>query len=135
MITWKQYSNRMISLNMQFDMAQKTLSEFKGTPEAVERYVAEELESIRHSIRESAEKSGADPTTTWAFSDRSVKPTLPGRLGMGHPSRHATATGSRAHEKAPGFARAPGLELPRAVPALGSSGLEAALVAPSACEP
>jgi len=65
----------------------------------------------------------------WMDRERSVKPTLPGRVWTRQAPVHGTPTGSRADEEAAGQSEAPRLELGRVIAAVTPAGVEAALVA------
>ena len=87
MIDGKTYWSRFSSINMQFDFAMRALDGFKGSDEAVENYLTDEMHSLRKMLGEVSKDRGVDPSKHWAFSEDgskkfldSVKTGLPTRL-------------------------------------------------------
>ncbi len=72
MISWEQYFDRLISLNMQFEIARKIHAGFMGTTEAVDKYLLGELDDIRKLMGEAAKRTGIDPSGTWAYTTEGV---------------------------------------------------------------
>lgn len=56
MINWEQHSDRISSVHLQFRLARKALASFGDTPEAIEKYIEGELESLRQMVSEVQEK-------------------------------------------------------------------------------
>lgn len=87
MIDGENYLSRFTDIHMQFDLAMRAIEGFHGSKEAVERYVSDEIQSLRETIGKSSKEHGLDISNHWAFSEDgskkyfdSVKEDLPARL-------------------------------------------------------
>jgi hypothetical protein len=87
MIDGDDYINRIVSINLQFDLAMRAVDGFLNSDDAVGRYLTDELKSLHAFTENAAKSSGFDPKQHWAFSEegsskylQGTKETLPKRL-------------------------------------------------------
>lgn len=87
MLSWEEYFDRIVSVQLQFDLARKALVSFQDKPEAVERYIEGELEEVRKSIIKENEDQTDQLKQHLAFMREmtesyfnSVKASIPARV-------------------------------------------------------
>lgn len=73
MLSWEEYFNRIVSVQLQFDLAKKALVSFKSTPEAIEKYLEGELEEVRNLILKGKEDQAGQLKKHWAFTPDGTK--------------------------------------------------------------
>lgn len=71
-MSWERFFDRMVQVKVQLDFARGALHTFEKTPEAVERYLREDLEGFRRLITEGTKTSGIDPKGSWAYQEEGV---------------------------------------------------------------
>ncbi len=76
MISFEKYFDRTVSVFLQFDLTRKALRRFRDTPEAVEGFAKDELESIRTDMKEHFEKTGRDPASFWLGDEEQAQKYL-----------------------------------------------------------
>src|ERR1019366_3498451 len=78
MITWEAYFDRIVGVQIQFNMAGKALEGFEQSKEALERYATEDFGNLRKLIHEGAKEAGNDPHSTWVYDEEAVAKYLDG---------------------------------------------------------
>src|SRR5688572_12485207 len=89
MIDGDAYMSRFTGIYLQFDLAMRAVDGFKGSKEAIEKYVGEEMQELRAMLGEVSKPSGFDIGKHWAFSEdgsknyiESLKAHLPSQLDL-----------------------------------------------------
>lgn len=70
---WEEYFDRIVSVQMQFDLARKALSAFRETPQAVENYMQGELEEVRNLLLEGRGDQADQIKKHWAFTSEGTE--------------------------------------------------------------
>ena len=73
MLSWEEYFDRIVSLQLQFNLARGVIASFRKTPEAVKDYMDQDLEDWRKLITEGAKIAGEELKDHWAFTDEGTK--------------------------------------------------------------
>lgn len=87
MIDGASYLDRLAGINAQFDLTLRAIDGFKSSDEAVSKYLADGMDSLRGLLTKGAKSADFDHTKHWAFSDEGaakyfdvVKAALPAKL-------------------------------------------------------
>lgn len=73
MIDGQDYIYRLTDIHMQFDLAMRAIEGFHGSNEAVQKYVSNEIQSLREILGNSSKERGLDISDHWAFSEDGSK--------------------------------------------------------------
>jgi len=87
MLSWEEYFDRIINVQVQFDLTRKALAVFQETPEAVQKYMEGEIGEIRNILTEKKVEQPDEVKQHWAFTPEgtskffaSVKADIPKRI-------------------------------------------------------
>ncbi len=73
MLSFEEYFDRIVSVQMQFDLARKALISFRETPQAVENYMQGELEEVRNLLLEGRDDQADQIKKHWAFTSEGTE--------------------------------------------------------------
>jgi hypothetical protein len=73
MIDGQDYMNRLTDIHIQFDLAMRAIKGFHGSNEAIQKYVSDEIQSLREILGNSSKSQGLDINDHWAFSEEGSK--------------------------------------------------------------